>query len=925
MFGPVAHLARAPVLHSGGKEFDSPRVHNVKGGNAKALPPFAVPTVWYTFFMKEKKLTGLTAVTFVGLAFFSILILASLKTVNPLSLLANAIGGLPIKVYYLDPISGNDINDGLSPAAAWKTMAKVSSVNFQAGDVVDGQGNTFFERLAPISSGVSGQPIVFKNFTLDGTVSFDDQWTFFPADTYSLSKPWTLFSGEIYRKETTRLPYDFFEDGLKLTPVVSSTASSTLTLARGQFTGNNNYIYYRASDGGLPLKHTIRVARRDLATLPGGLYLANLHDLQFQNVTVKNWDRNIIPASAVMVIHDDHVSFVKLVMSGNFTAVDIDGSTYVSIDASSVVSDNIVSGTMIEGNSSHIDLSGDYSRNGRTLHYDGVNLNYAQDGDGIGIGGSGGTITDIIIHDATISNNGAPDGNTNDWGSGIYSGTSNPMTVSSLSILNSKIFGNHAAGIHIDRELSGSNSIFNNTIYQNINFPDNGSCHHAVAVFAGNAGFASMNIDNNMIALNPLLACGAALYIGNAGSGTVTIQNNSFYNNGNVTAFTGDLWIQNPVSGNVVEHNNHFTRMGTAWDSALVIKQSIAYDIAHILGVSAGFWQRDSGLGQSDTINDVPFVIPGSVTQTPGTTTGAGTSGGGGNGGSGVSPIPQNLSATSTLPTRVVLTWNPPSNLADVLEYRIYRNNDFFAFALTPPFIDGGLNPATTYTYAVATVDRWGNDSSLTSPVSITTLSTTTITSATTTAITQQQQSITASSTSVSVLFTGPFTPGVQSDQVSLLQKMLAQDVAIYPNGAVTGYFDSLTKAAVGRFQEKYQLATPSTLGYGGVGPLTLAKLNEVYGVSVGTATTPQKMLISKRMSLGAKGEQVTILQTKLASDSTIYPNGLITGYYGLATKAAVGRFQEKYQLGIPSTPGYGGVGPLTLAKFNEVYGGGAK
>jgi peptidoglycan hydrolase-like protein with peptidoglycan-binding domain len=74
-------------------------------------------------------------------------------------------------------------------------------------------------------------------------------------------------------------------------------------------------------------------------------------------------------------------------------------------------------------------------------------------------------------------------------------------------------------------------------------------------------------------------------------------------------------------------------------------------------------------------------------------------------------------------------------------------------------------------------------------------------------------------------------------------------------------------------------------------------------------------------MSFGAQGEQVTILQRELASDPSIYPEGLVTGYYGSATKAAVGRFQEKYQLGTPSTPGYGGVGPLTLVKFNEVYG----
>ncbi len=870
--------------------------------------------------MKEKKLTGLVTVALLGITVFSLLVLSFTKAVNPFGLLANVTGSLPVQTYYLDPVNGNDVNDGRSPLSAWKTMAKVSATNFQPGDIVDGQGNTFFERLAPVSSGASGQPIIFKNFTLDGTVSFDDQWTFFPADTYSSSKSWVQYSGEIYRKETARLPYGFFEDGIRLTPVLTSAPNDALLLGRGQFTGNNNYLYYRASDGKTPVEHTIRVTRRDLPTLPGGLYVSGLHDLQFENVTVKNWDRNILPPAGVVVVHSDHVAFKKFIVTSNFTAMDIDGSTYISIDVDSVISDNLVSGVMVEGDSAHIDLTGEYSRNGRALHYDGVNLKYSPDGDGIGVGGNGGIMSDITIHDATVSGNGAPDGNTNDFGSGIYFGTSYPMTVSGISILNSKIFGNHGAGIHIDRGFSGSGSIVNNTIYKNVNFPDNGSCHHAVAVFARNVGFTSLDIDNNMIALNPLVACGAALYIGNASHGTIKISNNSFYNNGNATAFTGDMWIQDPVGVNFTERNNHFTRLGTTWDLATSIKQSIGYDIPHILGGGVGYWQHDSGLGQSDTVNDTPFVLPGTTSDTSATPPASDTASSGSSNNR-VAPVPQNISATSTLPTRVVLTWNPVANIGDILEYRIYRNNDFFAFALTPPFIDGGLNPATAYTYAISSIDRWGNNSAISSPVTVTTLPMIIVS---TTTIPQLEQGTTgvASSTPELAVLSERLTLGMKGDQVLLLQKMLAQDPTIYSEGSTAGSFDSITKANVGRFQEKYQLATPSTSGYGGVGPLTLAKLNEVYGSVVGAITTTKKVLLTTQMSFGAKGEQVTILQMELASDATIYPEGLITGYYGSATKAAVGRFQEKYQLGTPSTPGYGGVGPLTLAKFNEVYGG---
>jgi len=71
----------------------------------------------------------------------------------------------------------------------------------------------------------------------------------------------------------------------------------------------------------------------------------------------------------------------------------------------------------------------------------------------------------------------------------------------------------------------------------------------------------------------------------------------------------------------------------------------------------------------------------------------------------------------------------------------------------------------------------------------------------------------------------------------------------------------------------------------------------------------------------GSIGEEVTKLQEFLAQYSEIYPEGLVTGYFGLLTKAAVQRFQEKYGIvsfGSPDTTGYGQIGPLTRVQLNE-------
>lgn len=80
---------------------------------------------------------------------------------------------------------------------------------------------------------------------------------------------------------------------------------------------------------------------------------------------------------------------------------------------------------------------------------------------------------------------------------------------------------------------------------------------------------------------------------------------------------------------------------------------------------------------------------------------------------------------------------------------------------------------------------------------------------------------------------TGPFAVGMRSSQVSLLQEILASDPSIYPEGMVTGYYGTLTRRAVERFQIKYNIVssgTPATTGFGLAGPTTRREIREVFG-----------------------------------------------------------------------------------------------
>lgn len=78
--------------------------------------------------------------------------------------------------------------------------------------------------------------------------------------------------------------------------------------------------------------------------------------------------------------------------------------------------------------------------------------------------------------------------------------------------------------------------------------------------------------------------------------------------------------------------------------------------------------------------------------------------------------------------------------------------------------------------------------------------------------------------------------------------------------------------------------------------------------------------IILRSLSFGSRGDSVIILQTFLAKNLAIYPEGLITGYYGHATMRAVRRWQAQNGIvssGSPSTTGYGTVGPRTRAAMS--------
>lgn len=80
-----------------------------------------------------------------------------------------------------------------------------------------------------------------------------------------------------------------------------------------------------------------------------------------------------------------------------------------------------------------------------------------------------------------------------------------------------------------------------------------------------------------------------------------------------------------------------------------------------------------------------------------------------------------------------------------------------------------------------------------------------------------------------------------------------------------------------------------------------------------------QKYTFGHPLAHGSKGADVTALQKILAQYADIYPEGLVTGYFGPVTGKALGLFQEKYGIAKKGEPGYGTAGPKTRAKLNSL------
>lgn len=104
----------------------------------------------------------------------------------------------------------------------------------------------------------------------------------------------------------------------------------------------------------------------------------------------------------------------------------------------------------------------------------------------------------------------------------------------------------------------------------------------------------------------------------------------------------------------------------------------------------------------------------------------------------------------------------------------------------------------------------------------------------------------------------------------------------------------------------------------------TVIPADDVTPTITAPSATTLPALFTQTLRQGMVNDDVTRLQQLLSTDPSIYPEGIVTGYFGQLTRKAVQQFQSKYSVvssGDEGTTGYGLVGPKTRAKLQEVFG----
>lgn len=125
---------------------------------------------------------------------------------------------------------------------------------------------------------------------------------------------------------------------------------------------------------------------------------------------------------------------------------------------------------------------------------------------------------------------------------------------------------------------------------------------------------------------------------------------------------------------------------------------------------------------------------------------------------------------------------------------------------------------------------------------------------------------------------------GDRGSEVSELQTFLSGNASFYPSGLVTGYFGPLTQDGVERYQVARGIVSsgsPSSTGYGRVGPITKASINYDMGNLTGGPASPVSGTDRNSPSIYSLGISTSNTGATLNWNTTENSSAIV--YYGVS------------------------------------------
>lgn len=196
--------------------------------------------------------------------------------------------------YYVDAAGGNDSNAGTATNSAWRTISKINTSTFSAGDsILFKRGETWREQLKVPSSGSVGNPITF------GSYGSGNKPAIYGSETIS---NWKSEGNSVFSTNLTWVSNQIFQNEKLLLKVASKDA---LVFGSWYQDPSNMTLYIFTTNGNNPSEYIIESSKIKNAIF---IYKNNFLNINNLSISKTNGDAVYIAYSSNIVINSCDVS-----------------------------------------------------------------------------------------------------------------------------------------------------------------------------------------------------------------------------------------------------------------------------------------------------------------------------------------------------------------------------------------------------------------------------------------------------------------------------------------------------------------------------------------------------------------------------------------------------------------------------------------